>query len=225
MTDPWATRVDAEPPRQGLSPAMIAAIATSVAVLAIIGATGGFLLANANPEASPSTSATAVTTSPSTSPSVDESPSFSPSPVASATSTTPAATGTLPDGTGRDFREYFAQLRTAKLGVVLIFGETGQDGLVTRTSPAAPAKIRPGLTIKVYIAGAPPETALPRVVGLPCRDARVPLGNSGLLPTYLSGQDGVVLSQSPDPEAGGTARWNDHVEITCGEGATASPSP
>ncbi|MEV0267416.1 PASTA domain-containing protein [Hamadaea sp. NPDC050747] len=225
MTDPWATRVDADPPRQGLSPAMIAAIATSVAVLAIIGATGGFLLANANPSAAPSTSASVVTTSPSARPSVDESPTFAPSPVVSATSTTPAATGMLPDGQGRDFREYFTQLRTAKLGVVLVFGEAGQDGLVTRTSPEAGSRIRAGITVKVYVAGAPPETVLPKVVGLPCRDARVPLGNNGLLPTYKTGQEGVVLSQSPDPDSGGTARWNDHVEITCGEGASASPTP
>ncbi|NUR71940.1 MAG: PASTA domain-containing protein [Hamadaea sp.] len=226
MTDPWATRVDAEPPRQGISPAMIAAIATSVAVLAIVGATGGYLLANSNPSASPSTSASVATSSSAdSSPSAAESPSFSPTPVVSATSTTPAPSGLLPDGSGRDFREYFAQLRAAKLGVLLIFGESGQAGLVTRTSPSAGSRIRAGVTIKVYVAGEAPPTELPKVVGLACRDARVPLGDKGLLPTYMSGQTGVVLSQSPDPDQGGTARWNDHVEITCGESATTSPSP
>ena len=29
MTDPWATRVDAKPPRQGLSPTMVAVIASN----------------------------------------------------------------------------------------------------------------------------------------------------------------------------------------------------
>jgi hypothetical protein len=225
MTDPWATRVDAEPPRTGLSPAMIAAIATSVAVLAIIGATGGYLLANAHPEASPSTSSSGLGVSPSANESPSDLPTFSPSPVLSATATTGGTRGTLPPGEGTDFREYFAQLRAEKLGVVLVFGESGQDGVVTRTSPAAGAIIRPGITVKVYVAGAPPETVLPDVIGLPCRDARVPLGTNGLLPTYVSGQTGVVLSQSPDPKTGGTARWNDHVEITCGPSPTLSPSP
>jgi len=225
MTDPWATRVDAEPPRQGLSPAMIAAIATSVAVLAIIGATGGFLLANAKPAASPSTSASAIAESPTASASAAESPSFSPSPVVSATATRGTPTGQLPAGVGTDFREYFTQLRARKLGVLLIFDQEGQAGLVTKTEPPAGSGVRAGTTIKVYVAGAAPETTLPNVVGSPCRDARISLGNNGLLPTYKTGQAGVVLSQSPDPATGGQARWNDHVEITCGESATASPSP
>jgi hypothetical protein len=221
MTDPWATKVDAKPPRQGISPAMIAAIATSVAILAIIGATGGYLLANAKPEPAPT--ATAATATSSASASASASPAFSPSPVISASVTRVPQRGLLPPGEGADFREYFAQLRAMKLGVVLIFGEPGQDGLVTRTLPAGGTAVRSGITVKVYVAGAPPETVLPSVVGLPCRDARVPLGTSGLLPTYLTGQTGVVLSQSPDPAVGGTARWNDHVELTCGE-PTASPT-
>jgi len=217
MTDPWATRVDAEPPRQGISPAMIAVIATSVAVLAIVGATGGYLLANAGPEPSP----TAVT--PATSPEASATPTYTPSPILSASPTASVATGALPPGVGRDFREYFAQLRAMKLGVVLFFGQEGQDGLVTKTEPTEGTSIHAGITVKVYVAGAPPETQLPNVVGLGCRDARVPLGTMGLLPTYKTGQTGVVLSQFPDPAAGGTARWNDHVELTCGT-ATADPS-
>ncbi|NUT31471.1 MAG: hypothetical protein HOV79_00200 [Hamadaea sp.] len=221
MTDPWATKVDAKPPRQGISPAMIAVIATSVAVLAIVGATGGYLLANANPEASSSpsagptgTAATSPASSVSPSPFVDESPSTAPS--------GPATSFALPAGEGGDFKAYFAQLRSMKLGVVLVFGQEGQaDGLVTQTQPAAGASVHAGITVKVYVAGPAPETTVPTVVGLPCREARIPLGAAGLFPAYVAGQSGVVLRQSPDPQTGGTARWNDKVEISCG----ASPFP
>jgi len=192
-------------------------IATSVAVLAIVGATGGYLLANAGPETSPTLAPTSSPTP------VAATPTYTPSPVVSASRTASVPSGTLPPGEGRDFREYFAQLRAMKLGVVLIFGEEGQAGLVTGTQPVEGSIIRAGITVKVYVAGAPPETQLPNVVGLPCRDARVPLGNVGLLPTYKTGQTGVVLSQFPDPATGGTARWNDHIELTCGT-ATADPS-
>src|SRR3954452_10240574 len=151
MTDPWATRVDAKPPRQGLSPTMIAVIATSVAVLAIIGATGGYLLANATPEA------TASPTPPAPSASSSPSPSYSP--------TSEAATGTLPSGVGSDFRAYFAQLRGLKLGVTVIFGDPGEPGIVTRTAPVAGSPIRNGATVKVYAAGEPPVVEVPNVLG------------------------------------------------------------
>jgi hypothetical protein len=223
MTDPWQTKVDARPPRPGLSPAMIAAIATSVAVLAIIGATGGYLLASATPTAT-GTPAPEVSAAPLPSASASTGTLPSEMPGTSASPTSSAVSGTLPAGVGTDFRPYFAQLRGLRLGVALIFAEPGAPGTVIRTEPAAGSSIRSGLTIKVYVAGEPPQTDLPTVIGVSCRDARVPLGAVGLLPTYPTGQSGMVLSQSPDPQAGGTARWNDHVEISCGTPqATATP--
>lgn len=219
MTDPWATKVDAKPPKQGISPAMIAVIATSVAVLAIVGATGGYLLANASPD--PSTTPTAGATATA---SAAESPSAAPSTQVSAS---PAPSGqaasfALAPGEGADFKTYFAELRSMKLGVVLVFGEEGTAGLVTKTLPAAGTSVHAGITVKVYIAGPAPETTVPVVVGMPCRDARTPLGSAGLFPSYSKGQIGVVLTQSPDPRTGGTAKWNDKVEIVCG---VAPPSP
>jgi hypothetical protein len=218
MTDPWATRMDAKPPRPGLSPTMIAVIATSVAVLAIIGATGGYLLANTN-------------TTPNTLPSVpvqSPSPNTSPSPSPDYSPTSQAATGTLPPGVGADFRAYFAQLRDLKLGVTVIFGDPGEPGMVTRTDPAAGASIHKGLNIKVYAAGDPPLVEVPNLIGMKCRTAggAAGLGKVGLSPAY-NGEDpdtSFVLAQSPDPAAGGTAHWNDKVALTCGQLTSASPS-
>jgi len=216
MTDPWATRVDAKPPRQGLSPTMVAVIATSVAVLAIIGATGGYLLANTTP--GPSTTPT-PTRSPSASAEPTPSPSFSP--------TSMPSSGTLPPGVGADFREYFTQLRDLKLGVTVIFGEAGEPGKVTRTEPAAGASIRNGLNIKVYAAGDPPVVEVPNLLGVKCRTAggAAGLGKVGLVPSYSGDDpdDSVVIAQSPDPAAGGTAHWNDRVALTCGQAASPSP--
>jgi hypothetical protein len=220
MTDPWATRVDAKPPRQGLSPTMVAVIATSVAVLAIIGATGGYLLANTTTTAGPTTTPTPHAPSPSASAEPSPSTVYSP--------TSQPSSGTLPNGAGADFRAYFAQLRDLKLGVTVIFGEPGEPGTVTRTEPAAGAPIRNGLNIKVYAAGDPPVVEVPNVLGMKCRTAggAAGLGKVGLTPSYSGDDpdDSVVIAQSPDPAAGGTAHWNDRVALTCGQAASPSPS-
>jgi hypothetical protein len=220
MTDPWETRVDAKPPRQGLSPTMVAVIATSVAVLAIIGATGGYLLANAEPSPTSTPSPTPAASSPSASAEPSPLPSYSP--------TSQPSTGTLPPGIGSDFREYYTQLRDLKLGVTVIFGEAGDPGTVVRTEPAAGAPIRSGLNIKVYAAGDAPLVEVPNVLGVKCRTAggAAGLGKVGLMPSYSGDDpdDSVVIAQSPDPTAGGTAHWNDRVALTCGQPA-ATPSP
>jgi beta-lactam-binding protein with PASTA domain len=202
---------------------MVAVIATSVAVLAIIGATGGYLLANTTTTAEPTTSATPTASAPAPSASAEASasPSYSP--------TSMPSSGTLPPGVGADFREYFTQLRELKLGVTVIFGEAGEPGKVIRTEPAAGAPIRNGLNIKVYAAGEPPVVEVPTVLGMKCRTAggATGLGKVGLLPSY-SGEDpddSVVIAQSPDPATGGTAHWNDRVALTCGQPTSPSPSP
>lgn len=220
MTDPWETRVDAKPPRQGLSPTMVAVIATSVAVLAIIGATGGYLLANADPSTKPTPTPTPAAASPSASTEPSPDPSYSP--------TSQPSTGTLPPGIGADFREYFTQLRDLKLGVTVIFGEAGDSGTVVRTEPAAGSPIRNGLNIKVYAAGEAPVVEVPNVLGVKCRTAggAAGLGKVGLTPSYSGDDpdDSVVIAQSPDPATGGTAHWNDRVALTCGQPISPSPS-
>jgi hypothetical protein len=199
---------------------MVAVIATSVAVLAIIGATGGYLLANSNSTPDVTTTPTPLAQSPSASAEPSPSPSYSP--------TSNPSTGTLPPGVGADFREYFTQLRDLKLGVTVIFGEAGEPGKVTRTEPSAGAPIRNGLNIKVYAAGDAPVVEVPNLLGVKCRTAggAAGLGKVGLLPSYSGDDpdDSVVIAQSPDPTTGGTAHWNDRVALTCGQAASPSPS-
>src|SRR5689334_11906186 len=95
MSDPWDTRVEPTRPKQGISPGMIAAIAVSVLVVSIAGASGGWVLAGSddptpNPTATHGTSPDAQA-SPSTSPA--PSPSPDPSPTAAASPTTGSTGG------------------------------------------------------------------------------------------------------------------------------------
>jgi hypothetical protein len=97
-----------------------------------------------------------------------------------------------------------------------------------RTEPAAGSPIRNGLNIKVYAAGDAPLVDVPNLLGVKCREAGGAngLGKVGLLPSYSGDDpdDSVVIAQSPDPAAGGTAHWNDRVALTCGQAAATSPS-
>ncbi|WP_027342817.1 PASTA domain-containing protein [Hamadaea tsunoensis] len=218
MTDPWETKVDSAPPRQGINPAMIAAIATSVAVLAIIGATGGYLLASADPKSTPSASVTSPAAGPSTadSPSPDASPSaeVSAAPSASAGSPAPVVDAPLPPGAGQDFRAYFTQLRGLKLGVVAYFDESASGGQVTRTDPPAGTLVHNGVTVKVYVAGPPIVTDVPNLAGSPCGSIHGPLYDNGLTVKYATGKTGQVVRQDPQPGTG-TAHWNDEVTVYC----------
>jgi hypothetical protein len=214
MSDQWETRADSVPPKQGISPTMIAVIATSVLVLSIVGATGGWLLAGSpetDPSASPTAGPVATSASPKTSPSA--SPSVSPSPLPS---TSKASFG-LPDPGTQPFQDYFTLLRSLKLGVDVRFGEAGTAGQVVRTEPAIGSEVTIGKQIHVYVAGDAPQVTVPDVLGVPCNNAKDRLGPAGLFPDYMSGREGVVLQQDPDPAKGGTAKWNDKVQLFCGQ--------
>ncbi|MBB5871052.1 hypothetical protein F4553_004431 [Allocatelliglobosispora scoriae] len=234
MSDPWDTRVEPAPPKQGISPGMIAAIAVSVLVLSIAGATGGWLLAGSDdpsPNAS-GTQGTSPSAQASLSPSPSPSPSAAPSPTAAA-SPTPGSSGgganfALPAPGTDPFQNYFQQLRALKLGVEVYFGEQGQEGQVVRSVPEAGKDVHAGITVKIYVAGAAPTTTLPYVINRTCRDlTKNYLTAVGLRAVYIGLQAGVVVQQNPDPTQGGTARWNDKVEVRCGPvgQATGSPSP
>lgn len=223
MSDPWETRVEPAPPKQGVSPGMIAVIASSVLVLSIAGATGGWLLAG-SPEPGPSSSATS-------SPTAGSSPSavasLSPSP--SAASPSPSAKSTVgfpvPDPGTQAFQTYYAQLRDLNLGVEITFGQDGDAGRVVKTTPAIGSEVHSGITVRIFVAGPPPATDLPNVIGRACSDAKNALTPVGLKPIYKTRQSGVVIKQNPDPAQGGTANWNDKVELTCNIQLTASPTP
>lgn len=203
---------------------LIAAAATAVVVLALIGGTTGYLLAGgvaADPSGPPSSptasaSASAISTPPSSSVSatVSAPPSTSASPA-------PPDGFRLPDVTDMDFEDAFRQLRAQRLGVQVFFGSVGDSRMVTRTEPPADELVWPGITVKLFVAGRPPLATVPGVVGLPCNDAGRLVAGHGLTPRYEIGRSGRVWRQDPAP-GDDTVRWNDQVRLFC---AAASPSP
>lgn len=209
---------------------VIVAAAVAVVVLALVGGTTGYLLAGAsNGRASnggPSDPASSPSATPGPSQAASGSPSPSPSPAPPAPPARPTASAApadgfpLPDVTGRDFEEVFRELRARKLGVQVFFGSIGDSRLVERTEPRAGEIVRPGITVKLFVPGRPPEATVPSVVGLPCDEAGRIVADHGLVPRYETGRTGRVWRQDPEPP--GALRWNDQVRLIC---AAASPGP
>jgi hypothetical protein len=205
---------------------LIAAVGTAVVVLAVIGATAGWVLAgrdskdtgNPGPSVTPGASA-----GPSVSVDTGE-PSEVPVPSAGSI---PSDAFRLPDVTNVDFELAFKQLRALRLGVTVHFQQTGDDRLVQRTVPVAGQYVRKGNTIHLYVPGRTPKATVPGVTGLPCNQAGTIVYDHGFIPRYVTGRDGVVNLQDPAPP-NDTARWNDPLKLYCGAAgatpsATASP--
>ncbi|MEU9511982.1 PASTA domain-containing protein [Micromonospora sp. NPDC048169] len=193
----------------------------AVVLLAVIGASVGWILAG-EPERQ---------AAPGTTPPVGATPtsaSASPTATASPTGTrTSAPAGlTVPEVVGADFEQARRDLRERRLGWRLVFG-TGTGRTVERASPAPGTPVKRGITVTVWVSGPAPAVAVPDVGALSCSDAADDLVDAGLYPRYATGREGPVTAQ--DPVAGGAARWNDQVTLTCGGTAstspTASPSP
>ncbi|MFI5834451.1 PASTA domain-containing protein [Micromonospora sp. NPDC051300] len=192
-------------------------------LLAVIGASGGWVLAGdpdrstASPEAAPPPAAvpsglTPVTSTPVTptaTRSADDRPTGS-------RSTTPAGL-TVPELVGTDFEQARRELRDRRLGWRLVFG-SGSGRAVERTSPSPGATVRRGVTVTVWVAGPAPAVTVPDLAGRSCSDAADELVEAGLYPRYRTGRQGPVGGQ--DPLAGGAVHWNDQVTLTCG----AAPS-
>ncbi|MDO3705465.1 PASTA domain-containing protein [Micromonospora sp. C28SCA-DRY-2] len=198
----------------------------AVALLAAIGATGGWLLAGEDTEPTGRPVAGASTGVPTGSPSAAPSRAEVTPTAPRSTSPTRSTGLTVPPLIGTDFVEARDELRERRLGWRLIFG-TGTGRSVTRTSPAVGEEVRPGTTVHLYVAGPAPASTVPDVVGEECDDAADELVDEGFYPRYRSGRRGVVTRQEP---AGDTAgNWNDPVALWCGVGApgsvTASPVP
>lgn len=190
----------------------------AVLLLAVIGASGGWMLAG-GPDRPVSTAGTPPAT-------IEETPTetlpTTPSPRPSATRTTTTASGlTVPELVGTDFAEARRQLRDRKLGWRLVFG-TGADRSVLRTSPEPGTPVRRGVTVTLWVAGSAPAVAVPDLTGLDCGDAAHDLVEAGLYPRYRATRQGGVTAQ--DPAAGAPAHWNDQVDLTCGEEPSAAPA-
>lgn len=212
----------------GASPAprfnrsVVAATASAIVVLAVVGATAGWILAG---RAGTGAAGSGGSPSPSVG-SAAPSTTDTATPSSSSTATGGTVTGNpdgfrLPDVTDQDFEHARRQLRELGLGVVLTFGQSGEDRTVWRTDPASGKIVRRGITVKVYVRGMAPYATIPGIVGVPCRQAGSIVADHGLVPQYPTGRTGVVLRTDPE-QAPDRLRWNDTLKVYCG---MASPSP
>ncbi|WP_091316146.1 PASTA domain-containing protein [Micromonospora chersina] len=193
-------------------------------LLAVIGASGGWVLAGEpdRPTAPPAAAATI--------PSVEATtPAALPSPAddrPTGTRTTTAAGLTVPQVVGTDFEQARRELRARKLGWRLVFG-SGSGRAVERTSPEPGTPVKRGVTVTLWVAGPAPAVPVPDLVAQSCADAADDLVAAGLYPRYRTSRQGPVTAQ--DPAGGSSARWNDPVTLTCGDEPattpTASPLP
>jgi pyruvate/2-oxoglutarate dehydrogenase complex dihydrolipoamide acyltransferase (E2) component len=207
------------PPVPRRNKGLIAAITVAVLVLAVIGATAGWLIAD---RAAQQAGATGTPTPDVTAPGTSEPPVAEPSAVPTSAATNPGGFA-LPDVRGMDFERARRQLRDLGLGVQVFFAKTGDDRTVERTMPAGGQIVRRGTAIKMYVKGAPPIATIPNVIGVACNQAGSIAADHGFNPQYPSGRSGVVLREDPDPTTA-TAHWNDTLKLFCGPATSVAPS-
>jgi hypothetical protein len=216
------------PERPRANRGLIAAIAVAVLVLAVVGATAGWILAGrdtgaAGPGGTPPPSGDPQSTAP-TAPATSTSAATS-APPATATATGGPATGNpsdafpLPDVSGKDFEQARRELRELRLGVTVVFGSAGDDRTVSGTEPAAGRQVRRGTAIKLQVRGSAPYATIPGIVGVSCNQAGSIVADHGLVPQYPYGRSGVVLRTDPE-QAPDRLRWNEVLQIYCGPSPT-----
>jgi hypothetical protein len=177
----------------------------------------------ANAASPPQPSNSASTASPS--------PTATPSGTQTAESTEPNGGFKIPDyaALGTPFTAARNELRSHKLGVDLVFGQSGPPQVVNRTSPVAGRTVTAGLTVRVFVNGPPPPLAVPPIVpGTSCQDWASQLVSQGFkIARYKGGnRSKPVTAESPD-ETDPTTTWNTAITLTCGDdqqGPTGSPS-
>jgi serine/threonine-protein kinase len=135
----------------------------------------------------------------------------------------------VPDVTGKPV----AEARGILEGKGLQVRETAQvsadsrPGTVLLQSPGADASVKPGSTVTLTVAKAPPKVQVPDVGGMPKSDARDALHAAGLtvqsVPQQVTSpdQEGQVVAQDP---AGGT-KVDKGTRVTIHIGRAPSPSP
>ncbi|MFF3869443.1 PASTA domain-containing protein [Micromonospora sp. NPDC001898] len=192
----------------------------AVALLAAVGAAGGWLLAGEDaPPSGPNADAGATSpATPSETPSPTVRTTAPPTPRTSAP--TPSGGLTVPPVVGTDFEDARDELRDHRLGWRLVFG-TGSGRDVRSADPPVGSPVRRGTTVALYVAGPAPEVSVPDLLDEDCSDAADDLVEEGLYPRYRTGRAGIVTAQDPAPDS--TAYWNDPVTLTCGK-EPAEPS-
>lgn len=225
MTEGWS---DADPvsPAEPVPPQrsrlrLLAGVAGAVVVLSAVGATGGWLLARSN-GGNVGSGRAGLSPSQSPSPSESVSPSYTESSSPTSAPSPAADQFALPDVTGSDFTDARRRLRDLRLGVQVVFGGRGDDRSVERSEPPGGTLVRAGVTVKLYVPGAPPSLTVPRLVGMACAAAGRDAADRGFTPRYEPNRAGVVVRQDPEPSA--EARWNDRITLFCAAGtATGTP--
>ncbi|MFI9640316.1 PASTA domain-containing protein [Micromonospora sp. NPDC051925] len=219
MDDEYTEQDAAERDRPGRGTLLLGGALATV-LLAAVGGTVGWMLADpGTPETgtTPEAAATGSASPP------EASTTARPTTARTTTPPPPAAgTGglTVPRLVGLDFEKARDELHDRKLGWRLVFG-TGSGRTVTRTVPAQGTSVGPGTTVRVEVSGPAPEVDVPDLVGEDCGEVADELGDLGLFPRYPVGKRGEVTAQVPAADT--TAHWNDQVSISCGDGATPSP--
>ncbi|WP_328341611.1 PASTA domain-containing protein [Micromonospora sp. NBC_00421] len=219
MDDDYTEQDRAERDRPGRGRLVLGGTLATV-LLAAVGGTVGWVLADPGAPQTGTTPAAAPTGSASPR---DVPTTARPAPARTTTPPPPATTGgglPVPRLVGLDFEKARDELHDRKLGWRLVFG-TGSGRSVTRTVPAQDTSVRPGTTVRVEVSGPAPEVDVPDLVGEDCDDAAEELGDLGLFPRYPTGNRGEVTTQVPAADT--TAHWNDQVSISCGGPATSAP--
>jgi len=194
---------------RGWSPLSVALIAALVLLLGVAGSLYGIRAANRKSAEPPPTRA------PQALPTLTQNPVVTPT--TTPTPTVPDDTFALPDVTTVDFPTARTKIRELRLGWQLVFeGTDPADASVRATEPAAGTPVRKGMTVKVFVRGAAPLATVPGVTGVPCAQAAALIVDHGLYPTYETGREGVVLTQTPAAADPPTLHWNDKVRISCG---------
>ncbi|MFJ6196857.1 PASTA domain-containing protein [Micromonospora sp. NPDC092111] len=225
MNDQYTEADTPEHGRPGRATVLLGGALATV-LLAAVGGTVGWVLADPGEPATDPSSVAAPTSSPA-------GPTGQPTtsrPTAARTTTPPAPPVggglTVPPLVGLDFEKARDELHDRRLGWRLVFG-TGSGRAVTGTVPAAGTPVRPGTSVRVLVSGPAPEVDVPDMVGEDCAEAADELGERGLFPDYPTGRRGKVTAQVPAADT--TAHWNDQVAISCETGkkktSEAPPPP
>ena len=113
----------------------------------------------------------------------------------------------VPDVTGGTREEAEAALEAAGLRADVSRRESTEEepGTVLEQDPGAGASVRPGSTVALVVAEAPPEAPVPDLSGLTEEEARQAIEDAGFTvrardqPTVNDAEDGRVVAQNPPP--------------------------
>ncbi|MFC6019202.1 PASTA domain-containing protein [Plantactinospora solaniradicis] len=204
---------------------LVAGAAVGLVICAVVGALGGFLLAGGGEDPANRQAGSVSTATTAAAPSTPRgTPGRTPSRRPTAAPPPQIGEMALPNLVGMDFEEAREELFRRGLGAQITFGKAGSDRSVVSTNPRGGASVRKGVTVRLTVAGAPPEVVVPELVGQSCAQAGRRVVEDGLYPSYPTDRKGQVQSQ--DPKGGATLRWNERVKVYCSDsvGPTSTPT-